>query len=216
MIGYVYLTINDVNNICYIGKRQKARFDRAYRGSGKHLKLALAKYGRDKFHAYILEWCETKEALCKAEKKWIAKFKSIGAELYNIAEGGEGGNMVDWSTLPAERRKAINEKNRLSHLGTNNAFYGRHHSEKTKALLRAKNSDRKCPKELQDYKQRQRDKLPKIKQIDKKTGETVAIWNNWCEAGRAMVTSHRMGYIHISQCCKGCRKTAYGYRWEVA
>lgn len=23
MIGYIYLTINDINNTCYIGKRQK-------------------------------------------------------------------------------------------------------------------------------------------------------------------------------------------------
>lgn len=69
MIGYVYLTINDINNICYIGKRQKNHFDKAYKGSGTHLKLAFAKYGRELFHSYILEWCNTKEDLCKTEKK---------------------------------------------------------------------------------------------------------------------------------------------------
>jgi group I intron endonuclease len=215
MIGYIYLTVNDINEICYIGKRQKPSFDRAYKGSGTHLKLAFAKYGRDKFHSYILEECNSAKELCKAEKRWIAKFKEMGVELYNIGEGGEGGNMVNWGSLPAERREAINEKNRQSHLGGKNLFYGKHHTAQTKAVLREKNKRNSAPHQLLEYKQRQRDRLPKIMQISKETGEVIAIWDNWCIAGRALIKTHRLAYSHISECCKGTRKTAYGYKWEV-
>lgn len=216
MIGYVYLTINDINDICYIGKRQKPSFDKAYKGSGTHLKLAFKKYGRDAFHTYILEWCATKEALCEAEKRWISKFKEMGAELYNIGKGGDGGNMVDWNALPEERRRAINEKNRQSHLGAKNPFYGKHHTEKTKSIIREKNKTKVAPTELLEYKQKQRAQLPKVVQIDKETGEIVATWDNWCVAGRELVKEHRLAYAHISECCKGKRKSAYGYRWQLA
>lgn len=215
MIGYIYLTTNDVNGICYVGKRQKPFFDRAYKGSGTRLKLAFDKYGRAQFHSYILEKCDTVEDLCNAEKKWIAKFKEMGVELYNIGRGGDGGNMVDWSALPEERRKAINEKNRQAHLGAKNPFYGRHHSEKTKKIIREKNRGNTAPSELLEYKRKQREHLPKVAQIDKSTGEVIAMWDNWCVAGRALVNTHRLAYTHISECCKGKRKSAYGYKWEV-
>ena len=215
MIGYIYLTINDVNSVCYVGKRQKPFFDRKYKGSGTHLKLAFNKYGRDKFHSYILEQCDTVKDLCDAEKKWIAKFKKMGVELYNIGKGGDGGNMVDWNALPKERRKAINEKNRQSHLGVKNSFYGKHHTEKTKAIIREKNKSNVAPLELLEYKREQRERLPRVAQIDKATGEIVNVWDNWCVAGRALVKAHRLAYTHIGECCKGKRKTAYGYRWEV-
>lgn len=216
MIGYVYLTINDVNNICYVGKRQKSHFDKQYRGSGTHFKLALKKYGKEKFHTYILEWCESRESLCTAEKKWVSYFKNIGAELYNIASGGDGGNMVEWDTLDQERRNAINEKNRQSHLGEKNAFYGRHHSEKAKAILREKNKGHKYPKELKAYKQKQRDELPQVVQIDKATGAIIKVWDNWCDASKAVSPNNRCGYAHIAECCRNERKSAYGFSWKFA
>ena len=88
MIGYLYLTINDVNEIIYVGKRQKPKFEKWYKGSGKHLKLAFKKYGKEKFHTYVIEECDSVEKLCAAEKKWIAYYKSLGKELYNIASRG--------------------------------------------------------------------------------------------------------------------------------
>lgn len=215
MIGYVYLTINDVNNICYVGKRQKPRFDKHYRGSGTHFKLALEKYGKEKFHTYILEWCDSKGTLCIAEKKWVSRFNDMGAELYNIAPGGDGGNMIDWGALGQERRDEINEKNRQSHLGEKNPFYGRHHSEKTKAILREKNKHRRCPEELKAYKQMQRDKLPQVAQIDKVTGTIIKVWDNWCDASKSVSPNNRCGYSHIAECCRNERRSAYGFSWKI-
>ena len=44
-----------------------------YLGSGKILKDAIKKYGRDNFTVEILENCKTKELLNDREKYWIKK-----------------------------------------------------------------------------------------------------------------------------------------------
>ena len=216
MIGYVYLTVNDVNDIVYIGKRQKPKFEKAYEGSGTHLKLAFKKYGKDKFHTTIIEECDTEEELCAAERKWISCYRSHGFELYNIAEGGKGGNMVAWDSLPTERRSEINAKNSESHRGEKNPFYGKSHSEETKAILREKNKHNRIPKELVLYKENQRKHLPQVLQIDKTSGKVLRVWGNWCDASKAVSKNNRCGYSHISECCRHERKSAYGFQWEFA
>lgn len=214
MIGYVYLTVNDVNDIIYVGKRQKSKFERSYKGSGTHLKLAFQKYGKEKFHATILEKCDTEKELCESEIKWIAYFRRLGKEMYNIADGWKGGNIVRWNELSPEKRAEINKKNSESHMGSKNPFFGKKHSEETKAILREKNKRNKLPKELHDYKLAQRNKLPKVAQFDLKTGELIAVWDNWCEASKSVSKKNRCGYAHIGECCRHERKSAYGYKWE--
>ena len=215
MIGYVYLTVNDVNDIIYVGKRQKPHFEKSYKGSGTHLKLAFKKYGKDKFHTSILEECDTKEQLCEAEIKWIAHFRKQGKEMYNIADGGDGGYSCWWLLAP-EKVAEIKRKNREAHMGEKNPFYGRQHTEETKAILREKNKNKVAPKELIAYKEAQRKKLPKIMQLDKETGDLIKIWDNWCDASKSVSKNNRCGYAHISQCCRHERKSAYGFRWEFA
>ena len=216
MIGYIYITKNDINNTSYIGKRQKPKFEAWYRGSGTHFKLALKKYGKQHFFTEVLEWCETVEELCAAEKKWIKQYRDRGELLYNIADGGLGGNMVDWASLPKERREEINRKNSESHKGEKNPLYGTHLSEERKAFLREVNKGRTRPPQLVAYKENQRNSLPEIVQIDRHSGEVVAEWRNWCDAGKAMRPNLRCGYAHIAECCQGKRKSAYGYKWALA
>ena len=216
MIGYVYLTANDLNDIKYIGKRQKPKFDKSYKGSGTVLKQAFKKYGKDKFYTTVLEWCETKEELCEAEKKWIAYYREHGQKLYNVADGGDGGNVVDWKSLSEERRKEINKKNSDSHKGEKNPFWGKKHSEETKRLIKENSKNDRFPIELMAYKEHQRSKLPKVAQLDKETGELIKVWDNWCDASKAVSPNNRCGYAHIGECCKHKKKSAYGFRWEYA
>lgn len=93
MIGYIYLITNLVNGKKYIGKRQSGVFDVRYKGSGKHLRNAIDKYGWDNFSCEVLEWCETVEDLVNAEKRYIAESNAQKSdEYYNIAAGGDGGD----------------------------------------------------------------------------------------------------------------------------
>ena len=213
MIGYIYMTTNSVNTKIYVGKRQKPYFERGYKGSGKLLKLAFAKYGKDAFTTIPIQTCDTVEELCEAEKMWIEHFKKRGYTLYNIADGGKGGNNVIWAELPSERRKEINEKNRQSHLGKKKPPFSLEHREKLKATRRKF----KPLSEIEHEKVSKREHLKPIVQIDKATGSVIRKWNNWGEAGEMFRSEHgRYAYAHISDCCKGMRKSAYGFRWAFA
>ena len=216
MIGYIYLTTNIINGRKYIGKRQKSNFDKSYKGSGKLLKLAFDKYGKDNFETIILERCNSVKELCDAEIKWISKYRTLGIDLYNIASGGEGGNNVLWDQLPLERRKEINRKNSNSHKGNKNPFYGKHHSPETIARF---SETRKGIHRDQSSKNKEkatkRAHLTPILQINKVTGEIIKRWDNWAEAGEYLSDKHgRCAYAHISDCCRGQRKTAYGFCWQ--
>lgn len=103
--GYIYLTTNIFNGKKYIGKRTKPYFDTKYYGSGKHLKRALKKYGKENFIIGILQWCNSEEELNQAEKDWI---KTLNAQesknFYNISAGGDWGDISKGMT-PQEKAK---------------------------------------------------------------------------------------------------------------
>ena len=61
-----------------------------------------------------------------------------------------------------------------------------------------------------------RDRTPRlkpVKQIDIKTGETIATFNSISAAGKALSVSNA---YRISDVCKGIRKSAHGYYWQFA
>lgn len=93
MYGYIYKTTNLLNNKIYIGKH-KGSFTEKYLGSGKYLLNAINKYGKDKFIVELVEYCKTLEIQNEREIYWIAYYKKRGASMYNIANGGEGGDLV--------------------------------------------------------------------------------------------------------------------------
>lgn len=68
MYGYIYLTTNLINNKKYIGRHKSPIKDNSYYGSGKIIKEALKKYGKENFSVEILEECNTKEELFEKEK----------------------------------------------------------------------------------------------------------------------------------------------------
>ena len=92
MFGYIYLVRNKINGKQYIGQKHSDVFIPEYLGSGVYLKRAVKKYGKENFeHINILEWCETKDLLDKAEQKWIDAYDAVNSpEFYNLAKGGIG------------------------------------------------------------------------------------------------------------------------------
>lgn len=85
----VYKTINLINGKFYVGKQ--ASTSKWYLGSGKALKSAIKKYGRENFKKEVLEVCTSLQHLDEREIFWIKELNAV--ELgYNIAEGGTGGS----------------------------------------------------------------------------------------------------------------------------
>jgi group I intron endonuclease len=87
----IYKTTNLVNGKIYIGKDKNN--NPSYLGSGKILKLAIKKYGKENFTKETIEECLTEEIWLLREKYWIKHFDSIKTG-YNIAEGGQGGDTI--------------------------------------------------------------------------------------------------------------------------
>ena len=98
MYGYIYITVNLINGKKYIGQH-KGTFDSNYLGSGKLIRRAIKKYGKDNFVVSILEYAPTKEKLNELEIDYIDKLKKNGVENYNLAKGGNCiGSIYDYMT----------------------------------------------------------------------------------------------------------------------
>lgn len=134
MEHFIYITTNLVTNKKYIGKHYGELND-SYLGSGKILIRAIEKYGKENFKRDILYISKTAEENNIKEKEFIKAFNAVEDKtFYNIAEGGDGGDI--FHSLPLKQQKQIRERARKQCSGKGNPMYGRHHSEKTKELLR--------------------------------------------------------------------------------
>lgn len=84
----------------YIGKtvftlehrKNQHQNEARYRRSNSYFHKALRKYGIDSFNWKILEVCDTLDQLNTAEIKWIKLVRECGHKLYNIVDGGTGGD----------------------------------------------------------------------------------------------------------------------------
>jgi group I intron endonuclease len=115
--GYIYITTNLINGKQYIGQHKATKFSPSYKGSGKILKLAIEKYGKENFSTDILEWCYNRDELAEREKYWIALFDATSnSNWYNITPGGYGVQLF----------------------GEDNHMFGKHHTEETKQKISEK------------------------------------------------------------------------------
>lgn len=161
-VGYIYKTTNLINNKFYIGmhRTKENKVDKKYYGSGKALKRALEKYGKENFIVEILDWCKTEEDLCNKEIEYIIKFNAVENDLsYNMKDGGIGGWNIDVSgennpmygthrsgkdnpAFGIKHSKESRQKQSESiaknggHHGKKNPMYGKRHSEESKEKMR--------------------------------------------------------------------------------
>lgn len=109
----VYKTTNLINSKFYIGSHQTENLDDGYLGSGKVLKSALRKYGRENFSREIIANCSSFDVMRSVETQLVGySILNFGRMCYNRAFSGTG---------------AV--------LGEGNSFYGKRHSEDTKRIL---------------------------------------------------------------------------------
>tara|TARA_R110000803_G_scaffold23708_1_gene57904 strand:- start:89 stop:766 length:678 start_codon:yes stop_codon:yes gene_type:complete len=86
----IYKTTNTITGKFYVGKQHKD-YD-YYLGSGKLLRKAIDKHGKDNFTKTILEDRLTAKQASIREQYWIAKTGALGNQGYNMNEGGIGGD----------------------------------------------------------------------------------------------------------------------------
>jgi len=91
MQHYIYKTTNLINGKYYIGMRSNEDpWNDLYLGSGKSLKEAIKKYGKDNFNKEILGFYDTREELALIESLIVSEETVDDPNSYNMTLGGIG------------------------------------------------------------------------------------------------------------------------------
>lgn len=113
MFYIIYKTTNKIDGKIYVGSHQTTNINDEYLGSGKYLKRAISKYGKQNFNKEILHIFNNKQDMFDKEREIVNEEFVKDANTYNFKIGGAGGNP-----------------------GIIGAFAGRKHSQETKEKIR--------------------------------------------------------------------------------
>jgi len=103
-MAYVYLITNIINEKKYIGSSRKSQIDENYYGSGKAIKDALKKYGKNNFIRDIL-WQGEGDAR-DIESQWLEYFNaSTNSMFYNLTNDARGNDLHK-----EETKRTVSEK----------------------------------------------------------------------------------------------------------
>lgn len=202
-MAYIYKITNDINDKVYIGQTSvsiKMRWLQHIKDSkrpekeNRPLYRAMKKYGIDAFHISLIEETDNPN---EREMYWIKQYNSFHYG-YNATLGGEG-RPYEFSTEEIENIiQLYNQKYSIRDI----AIIVGHDSSTIKNKLVSLGLEVSNCRNLQMA----------VQQLDKKTGITVATYNSTHDAARALGDDRKNA--HIRECCRGLRKSAYGYVWR--
>ena len=143
---YVYVIVNKINLKLYFGSHswEGEGSDPNYYGSGKIIKQAVRKYGKDNFIVYPIKFYDNVDECRKAEEELLTKHNiANNPYCYNIKNGAVGWTSEDMTGekhpfygkhLSDETRKKLSQ----AMTGENNPNYGHLSEEHRKKLLQSR------------------------------------------------------------------------------
>lgn len=197
----VYVHINKINKKKYVGVTSKPNPNHRWQnGNGykqnTHFYSAIQKYGWDNFEHIILLENLTEEEAKDYEKKYIKELKTQDRKYgYNMTSGGDG---TPGFYPSEETRKKLSNARKRENL-----------SEET---LRRRSEGLRGRKFSEEHKR-------KIGDGNSKPIDMLTIDGDYI---RTFPSAHTVeielgiNHSHISQCCRGTRKTTGGYSWRYA
>ena len=207
---YIYKITHEVNGKAYIGKTMKTIAERWK----EHLKdsqnihqehrplyAAMQKYGTDKFSIEEVESCSDVE-LADRERYWIEYFGTFKYG-YNATIGGDGRPYLDYDVL-VETYNQVHNLVKTAELCNGD----RHHLA---TILKARGVKIFSHAEVM---QQQHSKLVNQYTLQ---GEYIQTFSSSQLAARSVRPESNNIYGvagHITDVCRGKRKTAYGYIWR--
>lgn len=214
-MGFIYKITNKVNGKIYIGKTLKTIEGRwkehlkDYKCSQfekRPLYSAMKKYDVENFSIEEVEECSS-EILSEREIYWIDFYDSFRSG-YNATKGGDGKPFIDEQEILKLWKDGKSLKDIAEVIG--------HSRAQTSQLLRNNGIL------SEDIIKRGHNKYYKsVKMIDINANQVLAIFSSTREAARYLIKELKLspsneGGIssHISEACRGKRKTCQGYKWQ--
>lgn len=110
MFYTIYKVTNKINGKVYIGKHQTVNPMDGYYGSGRAIKNAIKKHGKENFEKDVLFIFETEHEMDIKEKELITEEFVLREDTYNLGVGGEGGPHFKGKTHTEETLEIIRAK----------------------------------------------------------------------------------------------------------
>ena len=207
-MAYIYQIVNDINGKIYVGKTERSieeRFrehckDYTRRDFEKRpLYRAMKKYGIEHFHIELLEETNNPE---EREVYWIEQKRSF-KDGYNATLGGDGKHYIDYDLVIAMYLELQNQNEVARRMGIS--------SDTVHTILKSNDVDILKNSEVSA---RVTGKIINQYSLD---GEYIQSFPSAKAAAESLgkISSTSNGASsHISDVCRGKRKTAYGYKWK--
>lgn len=208
-MAFIYKITNLINQKVYIGKTETSvahRFQQHLQESTKSrsqyrpLYRAMNKYGIENFVVETLE--ETSNPI-EREIYYIAKYHSyIGDEQCNGYNATIGGDGRPYEFTVDEIQTIITMFNQRFPIEQIARTIGHDRATVTNKLI-----------QLGFTIDKSRSLRMAVYQIDKTTNQILNCYSSTHEAARTVFNDNAKN-THIGECCRGLRKTAYGYKWQ--
>lgn len=152
--NYFYIVNNLLNGHFYLGVHSTDTLADGYKGSGKALKLAIKKHGKENFELVPLKFFKTRKELMDFEReivneRFLTYYKGI---CYNLKRGGEGGSEPIFT--PGEAAERRRESVRKHYYKPGNKERKREYEKTPKAKSRKREYMREYQRieKIKDYK----------------------------------------------------------------
>lgn len=201
-MAYIYVITNNINQKQYIGKTNysiEKRFDEHKNDCSKRrcekrpLYSAMNKYGVENFSIEMLEECSV-DIVAEREVYWIDKLNTY-KDGYNATYGGDGKILYDYKELA----------DKYLELETVKAVCNYFQCDPQTVRLACKEYNISVTPTSEHNKRT-------IIMLDKETEKELQEFDSAQAAAIYLGNSTYKG--HITQVCKGKRKSAYGYKWK--
>jgi calcineurin-like phosphoesterase family protein len=123
--NFVYKTTNLINGKFYFGVHSTDNLDDGYLGSGRLIRLAIEKYGKENFKRDIVKFHSDIKDAYLHEKAIVTQKLVDLKKCYNIALGGTGGNTIAGFSEYEKMKLASKKSKKGINKGPKNGMYGK-------------------------------------------------------------------------------------------
>lgn len=209
-MSYIYKITNNINDKIYIGKTEfsiEKRFKEHCKDAFKReeekrpLYAAMRKYGVKNFEISLIEETDNPN---EREVFWIEYFGTFKCG-YNATLGGDGTRYIDYDIVVATYNELQNTQQVANKLNIS--------ADSVRNILKLKKID------ILSANQVNQKKLGKVINQYNLNDEFIQCFPSAKAAAESLnkVTSTSKGATsHITDVCRGKRKTAYGFKWKFS